>query len=188
MEEEQYPSGYDKQSQDLSVDSYTTDSALKTRLDTTMLKMQIQNFLEGKQESIERNNDGNLIVRIKPTGMPMANRIGVQRIMTYIEHFVNSHTFQGNLKEDIYYILMEKATQEFSNNLAKNMHTYGIDENELDFITDNVMNLIIQTASRPINNEERKSYVGTVIHSESSQANYAKQKSEGIWAKLKIGK
>ena len=187
-EEEQYPTGYDKQAQDLSVGEYTTDSALKTRLDTTMLKMQILNFLEGKQESIERNHDGNLIVRIKPTGSPMANKIGIQRIMSYIEHFVNAHTFQGNIKEDVWELIIMSARQEFTNNLAKNMHAYGIEENELDLLSDNVMNLITLTSSRPIGNEERKSYVGTVIHSESSQANYAKQKSEGIWAKLKIGK
>lgn len=186
-EEEQYPTGYDKQSQDFSVNDYTTDSALKIRLDTSMLKMQIQNFLEGKQESIERNNQGNLIVRIKPTGAPMANKIGIQRIMSYIEHFVNTHTFQGNVKAENYEIIMETARQEFSNNLATNMYYYEIDENELNLITDNVMNLIMFTSSRSINNEERKSYVGTVIHSENSQANYA-QKKGGIWDKFKIGK
>jgi hypothetical protein len=188
MEEEQYPSGYDKQAQDFSVNDYTTDSALKVRLDTSMLKMQILNFLEGKQETIERNDDGNLIARVKPTGSPMANKIGIQRIMSYIEHFVNAHTFQGNLKAEVHEIMMERTRQEFSSILATNMYAYGIAEDELELITDNVMNLIENTSTRPINNEERKSYVGTVIHSESSQANYAKQKSEGIWAKLKIGK
>jgi hypothetical protein len=187
-EQEQYPQGYDKQAQDLSVNDYTTESALRIRLDTSMLKMQIKQFLEGKQESIQRNKQGNLLVKLESTGKAMANEIGIQRIMSYIEHFVNAHTFQGNIKEDKHEIMMERTRVELACILAVNMYDYGIDEEELELITDNVCNLIENTSTRPINNEERKSFVGTVIHSESSQANYAKQKSEGLWAKLKIGK
>lgn len=186
MEEEQYPTGYDKRSQDISVDSYITETALKIRLDCSMLKMQIQNFLEGKQESIERSRDGNLLIKVKPTGKKMANDMGIQRIMSYVEHFVNPHVFQGNLEREQYEIMMERTRQEFALILATNMYEYEIEEDELELITDNVLNLIENTTTRSIDNEERKSFVGTILHSENSQANFAQNKKDTIWSKLKI--
>jgi hypothetical protein len=188
-EEEQYPDMFtNKNSQDISVDSFTTESALKIRLDCTDLKMQILNFLEGKQESIDRNKDGNLITRTQKIGKAMANPRGIQRIMSYIEHFVNPHAFQGNFEREQYNIIMERTRQEFSNILATNMYDYDINEDEMELITDNAMNLIETSSSRLIDNEERKSFVGTIMHSENSQANYAQKKNEGIWGKFKIGK
>ena len=187
MEEEQYPDRYNTHAQDMNVDAYTTETALRIRLDTIPIKYQIQMFLEGKQESIEKNQAGNLVKITKDRGIPMANAIGIQRIMSYVESAINSQVVQGNLKQDQYEWFMMRTRKELARHLFVNMYDWGIKEEEYPLISDMICLLIELFVSRVVNNEERKSYANFMSHFENSQSGFS-QKKETLWNKMGIGK
>jgi len=183
---EEMPERYSTQAQDMNVEAFTNETALRIRLDSTQLKYQIQMFLEGKQEMIRREH-GQLVSIQKTTGTPMANKQGIQRIMSYIEADINSQVVQGNFKIDQYELFMERTRKELAKHLLINMYDWGIKQQEFPLIADMVCSMIELFVSRVINNEERKSYANFMTHLENSQAGFNERKS-GLWQKLGLGK
>lgn len=186
MNDEEYPQNYSTNANEMSVDAYTTETALRIRLDTSPLKYQIQMFLEGKHEAIERNTYGQLVTVQRPKGEPLANKIGVQRIMSYLESVINSQVVQGNFALDRYEWFMERTRKELARHLFVNMYSYGITQEEYPLIVDMICSMIELFVSRVINDLERKSYAGWMIHHENTQAHG--QEKKGLWSRLGIGK
>lgn len=178
---------YNTHAQDVNVEQFTNETALRIRLDTTQLKYQLQMFLEGKQESIQRNNMGNLITVTKNRGTPMANDIGIQRIMSFFETAVNSQVVQGNLQDDQYEWFMQRCRQDLNRHIFVNMYNYDISQEQYGLIVDMICNTIELFISRTIRNEERKSYANFMSHFENTSASQ-NQKKDNIWSKLQIGK
>lgn len=177
------PSQYQQvSSNQMSVEAFTTETALKYRLDTAPLKYEVQMFLEGKTEMLRRDDDGRLITIQEDKGRCLANDIGIQRIMAKLAFILNSQNVQGNLTMEKYEIFMERTRRSLAKHVFVNMYDYEIDEKEFDFIVDNIIDAIELFVSRTINDQERKSYVGWMVHNEQSQAGTTKK--SGIWDRL----
>lgn len=186
-EQEQYPEQYEqKHYQDMNVEAFTNESALRMRLDSTQLKYQIQLFLEGKIEKIVRE-EGILKTELRPLGTPMVNDEGVQRIMSYIESVINSQVVQGNLKLDQYEWFMQRTRKELAKHIFVNMYRWGIREQEFPLIVDMLCSMIELFVSRLINNEERKSYANFMSHFENGQAGYNTGKKSNLWQRIGMG-
>lgn len=162
MDDSQYQQSQQTQ---MSVDAYTTESALRYRLDTEQLRHEIRLFLQGKTEELQRQ-ENRLVQVTKDVGRRLANDVGIQRIMARLAFILNSSVVQGNLTTDRYEVFMERTRKSLAKHVFVNLYDYDIKEEEYDFVVDNIMDAVELFVSRTINDGERRSYTGWMIHNE----------------------
>jgi len=177
---------YQTHAQDMNVEQFTNETALKIRLDTAPLIYQLQLFLEGKNEQLA-NQNGNLVTILKDKGSPMANEVGIQRILSLIQTIINAQMVQGNLKEDRYDWFMMRFRRDLNKHVFVNMYKYDVCQEEYGFIVDMICNAVELFVSRTINNKERDSYANFMSHFENATAGQS-QKKDSIWNKLQFGR
>jgi hypothetical protein len=153
-----YP-GHNAQGYTSNNESYVYNQAfMLTRIDAEPLVKNVQDYLESKQTSIYETKDGKLLEKTTVIGIPLANPEGIRRICNILRMRINSQVVQGNLKENHYWDLVIRARKELTNAVIKNCYVWEINDSDIDSIISDVSHLVEIYLTRPINNEERKSY------------------------------
>lgn len=151
---------------------------LKLRLDTQKLHQDILNFLQGTRTVIEFDEKtGTYFEKVEDIGTPLANKEGIQALLSMIVAIVNSHTIQGNTRREelnkvLYYLELGLAER-----LTLNYARWGIDADIRDQIMDTVMPMVQLILTRTIDNEERK---GLTVGIERVSSYYSKDKNKKV--------
>jgi len=148
---------------------YVNMSALRIRLDTNPIIMQVELFLRGYHSMIEQDNYGRMRQKRVIVRCAKANDIGIQSILTYLTGIFNSQVVQGNFKEERYENYIMEINIDFATMVVNNCYTWDIKEDDIDVICDFVMSLIQPFVSRTIDNKERESYEKSLITHETSR-------------------
>lgn len=151
----------------------TTDSsALKYRLDTSELILQIDMFLNNEIEIPVRQGDVVMTAR-KKLGQPRANPSGVSSILSWLQGAFNSATVQGNFPSDkhgdsqLYRYYIREFRINLTTYIYTNLYEWDISENDAPGIINMILNTAIPFFSRLIDNKERDSYTQTFKTTES---------------------
>jgi len=146
-------------------------SALSVRLDTKQVLQDIENFLRGREENFYRDTTtGRTISRIDQVTETRANNRGVQAILNHCRSLINPQVVQGNYeKQDWVDFIVEKRI-ELAEMLTVNLYVWELaSEDEVNGITNFIMNLTEPFLSRMIDNEERESYAETFKTNETNR-------------------
>lgn len=148
---------------------YTSSSALEIRLNTENLLLKIESFLRGGSYIMEEDKDsGKISTKFISQGDPKANREGVQSILNYLTSVFNPQVVQGNFTEDQY----DKYVLEVNINLLQiiltNCPRWEINDDDIEYIIDFIMMIVIPYMSRTLDNKERESYADTFKTTEST--------------------
>lgn len=141
---------------------YNNNSALQVRLNTDPILEKVELFLRGGKYIHTQTDDGTIITKFIEQGKAKANDEGTQSIINKLGAVFNSQTVQGNFSQEEY----ENYIEEININLVKaiiiNCNKWGIKDDDIDYITDFIMEAVIPFMSRTKDNEERKSYGDTI--------------------------
>jgi len=158
--------------------SYT---ALQIRLETNQLLENVELFLRGAKIVIEQEEDGTLKQRRVNIGTSKANDEGIQAILNYVQQIVNPQVVQGNFPcdrhghSDMYESYIQECQVNMATFLMENLYNWEILESDYNVIIDGIMMLVQPYMSRLIGNEERKSYIDTIQHKESTHVQEGKK-------------
>lgn len=147
--------------------SYTSDSALRIRLDTIRQLQLIKEYLSGETETIQEDNN-QLIRVVQKTGDPKANKKGIQSIVNRVSLLLNPSYVQGNFSEEQYKQEIAQIRRSLRDSLMINLHNWEVSEEDYEDIIDSIMSMLKGFISRLINNKERESYETTLRHVESA--------------------
>ena len=148
--------------------SYVNSSALQTRLDTTGLLQKLELYLQGYHVKYIQTEKG-VEEKIVKLSEPLANEMGVQRILARFSTLFNSHMAQGNVSETRYEFFLERVHKDLAISILLNRTAWGIKSEEASYIMSLFMNPLQLFASRTINDGERRSLTESVKVMESSQ-------------------
>ena len=138
-------------------DQYNSPSAIEMRLDTKPLLSQIEKQLRGATSVLVYEADGTPKYETHTFGEPLANDVGIQKIMTFISSIVSSSVVSGNFKEDYFHDYINDFEDTFSKMLIKNRLRWGMKIDDCDSLYNTILFLVIPFISRLINDGERKS-------------------------------
>lgn len=163
MNEEQVQYGnYDSQGLMSSNEEYVQNQAfMLKRIDARPLIKDIENYLESKSTTLYEK-DGEIVEVIKPIGQPLANKEGIMKICNIIRMRMNSQIVQGNLDINHYWDFLIRTRKELATRIVKKCYEWEILDEDLEGIIDEICAMIEIYLTRPIANEERKSYDKTV--------------------------
>ncbi len=137
--------------------AYQDYNILQLRLDTQKLHKDILNFLSGKTQILVYNNELNQYVETDlTTGEPLANKKGIQNILSFVVSVANSHTVQGNIDKDEYYKTLYFINLHLGQQLTINCENWGIDKKNRRHILNTIMVMLQMFFSRTIDNLERQ--------------------------------
>lgn len=154
----------------VSNEGYNSFNVLRARLDCTPLYEQIERFLRGDMPVMKRDPDtGELYLTYERTeGGQKCNEKGIQAILNTIISKLNSQVVQGNLTVQRYELLVSEYRLSFTRMIVFNCVKFEIQDSELEFIIDYVMDMIEMFLTRLIDNKERDSYAQTFKSTESN--------------------
>lgn len=145
---------------------------VKLRLDTQKLHQDILNFLQGTTSIIKFNQATQQYYESSEvTGQPLANKVGIQSLLSFVVALVNPHTIQGNIERKELLKILEHMELGLSERLTLYYENWGIDEENRDHIIDTLMFMIHMILSRTIDNLERPSYTPTIEKTSKYYAN-----------------
>lgn len=147
---------------------FLSESVMRYRLDTRELLIDIEMQLRGQQIEYSRDEEGNILERVKTVGKAKMNDKGIQSVMSYLRSVLGSHTVQGNFDRDGYEDLIFEIDSNLSTDMMSNLHEWEIDVLDYNHVMNTIMHAIIPFLSRTIDNEERKSYAATMRSVESN--------------------
>ena len=90
-------------------------------------------------------------------GEPLANNVGVQKIMTFLSAIISPSVVSGNFKEEYYHGYIADFEDTFSKMLIKNRIEWDMKISDCSSIYEPILFLVIPFMSRLINDGERKS-------------------------------
>jgi len=137
---------------------------IKIRLDTKSLLNDIETFLRGYKEVIDKDDNGNLTLKKIDDGIPKMNDEGIRSVLNWINGHINPQCVQGN-----FYCDRHGFSEMFQNYLYEyrvslityiilNATDWELSDLELGGITDFIMLMVEPFMSRLLDNLERKSY------------------------------
>lgn len=148
------------QSQIFSANSaeYNNATAIEIRLKTDHLLAQVEKQLRGYQQiAIQSPDTGEIEYKRQEFGEPLANDLGIQKLMTFLSTIISPAVVSGNFKEDYFHDYIEDFEQCFSMMLVKNRLRWNMKIEDCSSIYDSVLFLVIPFISRLIGDGERKS-------------------------------
>ena len=152
-------------------DTGISANALHLRLNTDAFLDRAEKVIRGKQEILERTNDGRIVKRTLKLGEPRANAVGVQNIMDKLSVVINPQCVQGNFSDiermDDWQIRFEVDTME---EIMINMNKWGIKETDVQSIFNNIKNPVNLFTTRLLDNLERESYGKTMRITENNRS------------------
>lgn len=156
---------------------FMTDNIIQMRLNTHEILQKIQENLEGSVTIFKRSDQGELVADQYKTGIAKANKKGIQGILSFVTSVINSQTVQGNTDREEYEDRIQEINEGLISMILINAPEWGILDEDVEGITDFIMNLIMFFLSRTIDNKERESYAATLKHFEiGGEAKGASQK------------
>lgn len=142
-------------------------SFMLKRIDTQPLVMDIKNFLSAKETLIKQTKEGQFYEEDRIIGVPYASPEGIMKICNIVRMIINEHTAQGNLSDDHYWNLIERARKEIAQTVVIKCYDWQISDDDLNTVIDEIMRLIEVFLTRPVNNKEREAYERSVKSHES---------------------
>jgi len=139
--------------------AYENATIIQFRLDTDRILMRIEDFLASKRRVISQDEKGNFYEKEEQVGKPLANKQGVMMILHMMVSIINPQNVQGNYTEEHYWSYIGHARCELVEELVINRFEWGIADEKVNNIVNNIMRMVEPFISRLIGNEERKSYM-----------------------------
>lgn len=150
-------------------EQFTDNSALNIRLNSSKeILYELERNLRGAEIVISYDEDGKPIQTINKFGDPIANKEGIQKIMSILRAIINPGTVQGNFKEDYFHDHIAFLERDLCDTLLMNQYKWEMNIKDIISFHLTVINLTIPFFSRLINNEERKSMSITTHTQESN--------------------
>lgn len=143
-------------------------SALKVRLDTSDLIKQIHIFLSGERTHLSKDKDGNITQKTYVVGERLLNDLGVHRIMMRVQTTINTHMAQANFDKDEYYRIISDLHESIADDLFINMENYDLKQENYSPLVDNIIIPIRIFLTRPVDNEERRSFLNWLRYGETN--------------------
>lgn len=168
MNENIIDSSYNTNTSQSQNDNFNNISALQIRLGTREIIEDIELFLRGAKVIVIDDGEGNIISKRVNMGFQKANDKGIQAVLNYVSMIINPQVVQGNFNQEFYEYFIYEKNIELSEMLIDNLYNWDINEDDLNPITDTIMNMVIPFLSRTINNKERDSYANTIRTVESN--------------------
>jgi len=162
---------------------YNLAGVMELRLDTRPILDQIEAFLRGKRLLGYRDGkDGFNEAVWGSIGKARANDEGIQSLLSWLEHSINSQTVQGNFSPEQYDDYICEFEIDLGEYIMINLHNWDININEIDGIINCIMKVTIPFFSRLIDNKERESYGQTM---KSIESNTVEKKKGGLFGMFK---
>lgn len=152
---------------------YSNASALETRLSPDKTLFRIELYLRGAEEVIK---EGELVIDDQGGKYARANAYGVAAIMDFIHSIVNPSTVQGNFTMEGFENYMFETHVNLVRFLLINRPKFDIPVDELSGLISKIILLIKPFVSRTIDNLERESYPGTLMHVERGSQSLTEEK------------
>jgi len=150
-------------------EQFTNNSALDIRLNSSKeILYELERNLRGAEVVITYDEDGKPTQTVNQFGSPIANKEGIQKIMSILRAIINPGTVQGNFKEDYFHDHIAYLERDLCDTLLINQYSWEMKIKDIHSFHFTVVNLIIPFFSRLINNEERKSMSITTHTQESN--------------------
>lgn len=137
----------------------STEGVLQIRLDTNQLLYEVRKQLSGI-EFIEIEKDGETQLAERKISRPLANKLGVSSLMSYITTIINPQTVQGNYDLAEYRQHIKRCRIDLMLLVTINRIEWDIKQADLHLIANMIMNVIKPYLSRLKDNKERESYTG----------------------------
>lgn len=155
---------------------------LEIRLQTADILNKIELYLRGKRQK-ESYEDGKTIIEDIVYGAPMANELGIQSIMSFLELLLNPHTVQGNFKTESHFNgYIQEVHEGLIQNIIINRDKWDITINQVSCIVDGIMNFVQPFYTRLLDNKERESYTDTLRSVETNTLR--ENANQGIFSNL----
>lgn len=149
--------------------AFLSESVMKYRLDTREVLVDIEMQLRGQQIEYVRDNDGNYMEKVVPSGKKKMNDEGIQSVISYLRSVLGPHTVQGNFELDAYDDLIAEVDCYLTENVMVNLHNWQIKIEDYNHILDTIVTTLRLFLSRTIDNKERESYAATMKSVESNR-------------------
>lgn len=134
-------------------------TTLQIRLDTSSFLEQMENFLRSRTYVLEVDKKtGKQTPKVVQWGEPLANEEGIRWLMQRLSALINSHSVQGNYKDDRYEQHIWMIRTSLAYNIMTNLYKWEIKDENYHNIIDTFMDIAKPYLSRTLYNEERKSY------------------------------
>jgi hypothetical protein len=143
----------------VSNSDFTTASVIAIRLNTDELLQKIEYFLRGKEVNFYTNAEGITKAQLDDSGIPKANKRGIQSILNKCRAIINAQTVQGNYKEDFYFQAIREIRIDIAHDCFCNRYRWELENDySIKEIPDTIMAIVEPFLSRLIGNKERESY------------------------------
>lgn len=146
---------------------YVTDTALEMRLSVDKILYDIETGLRGIHRKPYVDAEGRVRYEETQPQDPKANEAGIQAIMNWVRHIVNTATVQGNFDDTRYDQFIMWKQKELTKILIINASNWRINDYHLHYIVDSIMSLVEPFVTRTLGNLERESYANTIRTTES---------------------
>jgi len=134
-------------------------SFLQYRLNTEAIIVQLEQTLTGELVNyIVNPENGDIIEKKQVISKPLVNREGYASIINFVKMLINNQTVQGNMKEYQYNEFIGSVREEFSFIIIVNQYRWNIEDTNIHYIIECVLNVIKVFLSRTLDNKERESY------------------------------
>lgn len=147
--------------------AFTNANILQVRLNTEPIVQRVEKHLGVRRVYFE-DEAGNIKEEILLGNNPRCNIKGAEQILSFVENIINPQVVQGNFDEEEYRYYISNARQDLAEEIFIHADDWNIADQDQEFITDSIMNLIKPFISRLKFNKERDSYSNTLRHVESN--------------------
>ena len=150
---------------------------LKDELDVLRhdLKHEIKDNRDRWIRELVMNEDGKEIPM-----PPMANELGVYRIIALTKRYLNRNVMMSNLNEEIIFRMMRDLVETLVIHLGSKYEQYEIDPNDLSLIIKMIKDSVETTLYRSLNNGERN-YLNTINRRIETFADRQEPKRKGLF-------
>ncbi len=151
--------------------AFVSESALQMRLGTDELLNDLSNHLRGYEVAYFKDDKGKIQTKKDKIGESLVNEIGHQALIAKAKSIINSAIAQGNLTDDRYSLKISMMRQDLAYNLVNNQEVWEVKDRSLAVISSLITDALQLFLTRPINNEERRSYNNTMNINETTNQN-----------------
>lgn len=162
--------------------AFTDYNALQVRLNTQPILKQLEFYLRGVEERVEAHpKTGEPVIMLVQVTEPKMNATGIHNLMAWVSTLFNTQIVQGNIQkfEDLY-DFVSNFRMDLADYIMNNLYDWELDLNYYEGIIDMITNMTRQFLSRLVNDGERRSYVNTIQHKESSSNTVDKRGGGGF--------
>jgi hypothetical protein len=155
----------------MSRSNYDYASVLQIRLNTQPILDQIHTYLSGSYKVLAVNKKGEPFEKEMKTGEPIANQVGIQRIMSYLQSVFNPQVVQANFDREMYENYLSNHRRILAVDIMINLRRYGMKAKDVNGLMNLIYSLKEPFLTRPLANKERESYDTMKVVENTSSVN-----------------